>query len=639
MLLSRRVVTLAALFCGACALFVIAEPARTREQNSATTRDFGSSVSRLDSITARAMVDSLLHQIGALRGLEPLRPVQTVVADRARIRARLEEITLEEEVRSRARGDERLLRYLGLLPPDADLLQITKDLLEEQLAGMYDIDERQLYLADWIPAELQSVVVTHEIAHALQDQHFSLRVRKKLGFETADAEAAWQALIEGDATAVMLESSLRPLGQSFAALADTAGVGQWSDMLRSITSPGANMSAEKLLAAPRVVREALLFPYERGLAFVAAAYAAGGWKRIDEAYVHLPASTEQIMHPSRFLGVRDAPIRVEVPDVRGLLGADYSPAVKTALGEFDLLVYMSEHVDAEIAAVASEGWGGASAILYGGAQDSPEVLILYTTWDSEDDATEFFGAILGLMERRYPQQTGVASMSAENLVAWNVDKQARWQNLVCQSGRDVFCVERVPAASAMRIVQKLQQQVRLHDPTPDVRTERREHLPWNIVSAKTAPADSNAALQVQLPLGWKREPDSTRPDLLMRAQRAGARLEVGVDRAATDRLGAGGYAHVLAERIQKRGSDVYVQTDVVYSRADATPLYQLVFSQTERERQVVYYIGVVELESGFGYIQLTEPQESETPAMDKDFYSILDTLHIGGAAGAPGNDH
>jgi len=127
-----------------------------------------------------------------------------------------------------------------------------------------------------------------------------------------------------------------------------------------------------------------------------------------------------------------------------------------------------------------------------------------------------------------------------------------------------------------------------------------------------------------------------RSDLLVLARRAAASLEVGVDRAATDRLGAGGYAHVLAERIQKRGSDVYVQTDVVYPRPDGTPLYQLIFAQTEAERQVVYYIGVVELASGFGYIQLTEPQESETPEMDKDFYSILDTLRV---AGAPSNGH
>ena len=629
MLLPRRVVTLVAILCASGLLDPVAQNGVSAQSSSA----------RLDPNTARAMVDSLLHQVGALRGLEPLRPVQTVVADRARIRARLEEIMHEEEVRIRARGDERLLRYLGLLPPDADLLQITKDLLEEQLAGMYDIDERQLYLADWIPTELQSAVVTHEIAHALQDQHFSLRVRKKLGFDTPDAEAAWQALIEGDATAVMLESSLRPLGQSFAALADSAGMEPWSDILDKIGSAGGNMSAGKLLEAPRVVREALMFPYERGLAFVGAVYAAGGWKRVDEAYVHPPASTEQIMHPSRFLTTLDAPIRVELPDVRGLLGNDYSPAVKTTLGEIDLRMYLGEYVDTEIADIASEGWGGASAVLYSGAKGSPEVLVLFTTWDSEDDATEFFGAILGLMERRYPKQTGVASMSAENLVAWNVDEEARWQNVVSQNGRDVFCIEHVPAASALRVVQKVQQQVRLHDPTPDVRTERREHLPWNIVLVESTPADSYAPLQVQLPPGWTQEADTTRSDLLMLARRADARLEVGVDRAATDRLGAGGYAHVLAERIQKRGNNVYVQTDVVYPRPDTVPLYQLIFAQTEGERQVVYYIGVVELTPGFGYIQLTEPQEGETPAIDKDFYSILDTLRVAGAAGAPDHSH
>ena len=594
-----------------------------------------SSPARLDSTAARALVDSLLHQVSAMRGLEVLRPVQVEVAGRERIRARLEELTREEQVRSRARGDERLLRYLGLLPANVDLLQLYKDLLEEQLAGMYDIDQRLLYLADWLPAELQALVVTHEITHALQDQHFSLRVRKKLGFDTSDAEAAWQGLLEGDATAVMLEASLRPFGQSFVLLADSTLMGSTpiAEALRTAMSAGAG--AAQLQAAPRVVREAMLFPYERGLAYVAALYAAGGWRRVDAAYVHPPESTEQLMHPARVLEARDAPIRIDIPDVRGLLGQGFTPAVKLVLGEFDLFLYLSEYLDREIATISSEGWGGAAATLYAGPADAPEALVLYTTWDSADDATEFFGALLGALEHRYPQQSGVAELTNENRVAWNTDDNGRYQNLVQLNGMDVFCLERVPAASAIRIVQKLEQQTRLQDPTPDVRAEHREDLPWTRVSAPpTAATDSVSTLHVTLPPGWQAEALGERQDLVAAARRAGARLEVGVDRAAKDRLGAGGYAHVLAQRIQQLGTEVYVHTDVAYPRDDRQ-LYQHVFAQVEDGRRVVYYIGVVELAPGFGYVLVTEPEDGDTPPVDQDFYKLLDTLEVVPAAMMP----
>ena len=297
------------------------------------------------------------------------------------------------------------------------------------------------------------------------------------------------------------------------------------------------------------------------------------------------------------------------------------------LGEFDLFLYLSEFIDREIAAVSSEGWGGATATLYAGGADEPEVLVLYTTWDSDDDATEFFGALLGALEHRYPQQSGVADLTAENRVAWNVDDNARFQNLVQQSGRDVFCIEHVPAATTIRIVQKLEQQTRLQDPTPDVRAERRDDLPWTHVIAPPPPTDSVSTLHVTLPAGWVAAPPGARQDLVEVATRGGARLEVGVDRAAKDRLGAGGYAHVLAQRIQQRGTDVYVHTDVVYPRADRQ-LYQHVFAQVEVGHRVVYYIGVVELQPGFGYVLVSEPEDGDAPSVDADFYKILDTLQV-----------
>ncbi len=522
------------------------------------------------------------------------------------------------------------MTYLGLLPQGLDLLALYVDLLEEQMAGMYDIDTRVLLLADWVPLQLQSMVATHEVAHALQDQHFSLRVRKRLGFETPDAEAAWQTLVEGDASAVMLDASLQPLGESFTALVDsTLGrEGGFGALLDTALSAGVATDMERIQSAPRAVREALMFPYEYGLGFVAALHTAGGWKRVDEAYLHPPVSTEQVMHPQQFLAVRDAPVRDDLPDVRGLLEQDSAPVVTLSMGEFDLYLYLSEYVDAEIAKIASTGWAGATATLYAEPKGGHETFVFYSTWDTEEDATEFFGALLGVMEKRFPRQVGVPEITSEDQITWSVYAAAKYRNIVGLRGRDVYCIEGTPTATLTRVVQKLEQQVRARDPTPELRALQRDQLPWNRSAVAAADADSGMSLRVVLPPGWVEEKTTAAAGILQVAHRAGGRLEVGADRTAMDRLGASGYAHALAERVQKRGTDVYAHTDVPYERPDGKKLYQHVFAQTEGGRQVVYYIGAAELEPGFGYVLISEPKDGVTPALDVDFYKILDTLEI-----------
>ncbi len=576
----------------------------------------------LSDSTARALVDSLLERVVALRGLEATRALDVRVAARAAVRARLEEIIEEENLTPEAREEERVLKYLGLVPRDVDLLELYKDLIEEQLAGMYDIDQRVLVLADWLPLDMQTMVVTHEIVHALQDQNFSLRVRKKLGFKTPDAEAAWHALIEGDATASMLQAALAKAGRSFAAFVDSLPARGWATLLEG-TAP---VETQHMRSAPKVIRDAIGFPYEKGLAFVTALYREGGWSRVDQAFVHPPVSTEQILHPERFLPEEpDEPIRVEVPDVRGVLGAGYAPTANMPLGEYDLYLYLSGYVDAAIAEVASEGWGGAWLSLYGAPDDEPEALVLVTTWDTEEDALEFFGSVIGVLDKRYPEQSGDLEGTNANRITWNVDPEGRYQNIVRLVARHVQVLEQVPVAVAERTIQKLDRMTQFEDPSPRVRARAKEHLPWNRETRRLR-ADSALTLRVHLPRGWSPEGSDGRTDLLTRARRGQATLDVVIDREARDALGVSGYAHALAARIQEGGTGVYLQKDVGVPRDDGLELYEHVFSQTEDGNKVVYYIAVANLRRGFGYVVMAQPENGETPSVEPDFYELLRSL-------------
>jgi hypothetical protein len=422
-----------------------------------------------------------------------------VAARRARIRSRLEEITRADAIEANLRRDEKLYRFLGVVPPDLDLVRLYHDLLEEQLAGFYDIDRRELVLAEWLPREHQSVVLAHELTHALQDQHFSLRVRKRLGFETPDAEAAWQALVEGDATAVMAELSLAPLGKHFTILADSGEAAQLAPPAARAAAGG--IDSELFLSAPTIVREGLSFPYVHGLRYVMSLYRDGGWPAVDAAFVHPPASTEQIIHAERIDNTLDAPISIEIPDVRGMLGTAYEPVSNGTLGERELYAYIAQFVDPAVAEFSAEGWGGCSYILYAAGPEDPPAFVLVSMWDSEDDAVEFFGGLIGGLEARYPNQQGDPENSTQDQVLWTRDN-GRKVNVLRLRERQVVCLEGIPEPRFARVLGKLDSGTRLDDPTPEVRARQKDNLPWN---RKTAPLATGALRpSVELPADWAR---------------------------------------------------------------------------------------------------------------------------------------
>jgi hypothetical protein len=88
--------------------------------------------------------------------------------------------------------------------------------------------------------------------------------------------------------------------------------------LKSLGSMG--VDTKELDQAPRVIRESLLFPYQEGLNWTRALYKEGGWSQVSQAFTNLPQSTEQIMHPEKYLA-HEAPVKVTLPDITNFLNA------------------------------------------------------------------------------------------------------------------------------------------------------------------------------------------------------------------------------------------------------------------------------------------------------------------------------
>jgi hypothetical protein len=140
---------------------------------------------------------------------------------------------------------------------------------------------------------------------------------------------------------------------------------------------------------PPILLETSLFPYQAGATFVAGLRAMGGYAPVDAAYLRLPASTEQIIHPDAYLS-GEMPIPVSVPaNFPERLGTGWSIVAEDTLGELEIRVWLRAGGEAgDVARVAAEGWGGDRlAVLdrLGGAS----ILVWITAWDTGADGGEF----------------------------------------------------------------------------------------------------------------------------------------------------------------------------------------------------------------------------------------------------------
>ncbi len=318
------------------------------------------------------------QEVELARGLQATGAVDPVTIDPAQLAVNLEAEFDAEYPADELADTEDMLIALGLLPPGSSIRQLTLDLQEGQVAGYYSPDKDQLFVVRRSGDDLgaiERVTYAHEFNHQLQDQHFQLdRFFGDAAGET-DRSLGALALIEGDAVSVQstwMTQNLTPR--------------ELGELIAVALGPG---SLESLQRAPRYLRETALFPYEDGFAFTNRLLAGGGYPAVDAAYEDPPQSTEQVLHPDRYLQ-REAPDEVRIPTgVAASLGAGWSEAGQDTLGELVLRIWLREgEATVPDARAAAAGWGGDRLVLLRGPADAVAVGLV-TAWDTPADAVEF----------------------------------------------------------------------------------------------------------------------------------------------------------------------------------------------------------------------------------------------------------
>lgn len=355
-----------------------------------------------------ALADELIPLAARLRGLQPKTPIQKGIKTKEEISQTLRNEAGGREVKGALEQEGVLLKKLGLIPTGMDYVDFRLKLLAEQIGGYYDPEKKALFVAGWLSAEEQKPALVHEITHALQDQYFDLgrMMRRDRASHNDDRSLAHQSFVEGDATAIMMDYLLEPMGMSFLRLPDLAPIFRMQLSMKS-------GQFEVLQSAPEYLREILMFPYLAGLSFQQKARANGAaWSAVDRMYADLPSSTEQILHPEKYLVRRDDPIPVVIKDPSPRLGKGWKLTYRNVLGEFSISLLLKLHLPEDVARAAACGWGGDQVILVRNGGTGESAVIFEARWDDKESSDRLYAALSLWLETRYPKSRTISKSAS-----------------------------------------------------------------------------------------------------------------------------------------------------------------------------------------------------------------------------------
>jgi len=325
-----------------------------------------------------------------------------------------------EESSEELQVEEEIYKALFLIPQNLSLAEV---MVEQAGTTMAAVWEGNLYVVreHFNPFEKLSAerTLAHEIMHMMQEKYF-----KSPEARFHDELQAWAALIEGDAgfTAdkYMEETAGRPTISD-----DTAFFSYSNKPLIAAHLPAVKM--------PESLVELWLFRYRYGESFVSALYKVGGWERVNAAYVNAPTTTEEILHPEKYLEDESFVLVDAIP----LNSSDWNLLKTERFGEHFIRVMLSCHIPRDDAVKAAEGWRGDNFTYYKKEED-----YLFTwkiVWDTEHDSIEFFDSFVQMMDAVDAHQIPPSWRGySNNTVMWKAGNQyvslTRNQSSVIVSG-------------------------------------------------------------------------------------------------------------------------------------------------------------------------------------------------------------
>ena len=319
--------------------------------------------------------ERLAREIATLRGL-PLRHPLVV--------QRLDEADFLERTRGEPAAPATLATFVAFGSMWLDPHGPTATLSSANL-GVFDFETHELIVRRELDEGAARGVLVHEIGHALQDDSFGMPPVAE-----DDRALAIKCLYEGDATLLREIDAGAQEGQS---PAERIAKAIWvvRTNTREVLARSLGVPAEAS-DHPRFGEK--LATYLDGMIFAAALWQNGGFANVDRAYSRLPESTEQVLHPEKYVA-GEAPVAVAAPATpRG-----HTPLAVGTMGELRTRLLLARC--SKTPAVGGWGWGGDRYVVSEG-KDKQLALSWRTVWDTEGDAMRFESALRWVSSHCWP---------------------------------------------------------------------------------------------------------------------------------------------------------------------------------------------------------------------------------------------
>lgn len=325
-----------------------------------------------------ALSDKIMTQISDYTGRKPNPTVKKALTSKKEV------ITyVKAQIKKQYKNDEFLteevmIKLLKIFPWKTDYKETLLKLLEGQVGGYFNPETNTMYLADWLGSMVQEITLAHELFHAVQHQNFGILKYLKMDNGNSDAKTAASAILEGEATGIMLDyMTVMKGGNKNASFVTMPGL---TNMMK--TQLESAMGSQNI---PKPMLYTLVFPYIKGMIFVKHMVQTSGWEGMNKVYKRFPKSTEQLLHPEKYIA-DEKPVVVSIKDPKKLL-----PEVKllgqNTLGEGTFNILFESDESKATAPEHAMGWGGDR--IYAFQQGKQYFGIFKAVWDDQSQGKQF----------------------------------------------------------------------------------------------------------------------------------------------------------------------------------------------------------------------------------------------------------
>lgn len=356
--------------------------------------DDGLNESERNAVISRAMA-----RVEKIRGLEFKHNVSIEIQSRSEYEQELQSDPAVELSSAASQFYNTRYEAMFLIGENTDAYSYLQSQRGSTLLGYYLSDNIVIISDSETPILPGEETLSHELTHALQDQHFDL---SEYSGPTIDEDQAMGGLIEGDAEAVTQEY-MKQCGDAWRCLPSTEE-NRREDTIHRLSSYS-------------------YFPYDEGPGFINYHRQQGGWERVNELYSNPPQSTEQVISPERY--EMDLPSSVLVTDrntngwsaVQPGRGLYYESIGQAGISSMFIATLFDEQNDMRVLTQQQainhnkgemndtdpynydhspvDGWDGDRLHIYEKSGES--AYIWKSRWDSSTDAQEFAGAYRKLL--------------------------------------------------------------------------------------------------------------------------------------------------------------------------------------------------------------------------------------------------